>query len=88
LQEFVECFRASARGTREESERFKRFGYDELLTRDEVSLGLTWLCDEALEDLENLPPADVIAREIVEDLEAAPAEFAVVAEALGERPAS
>jgi type I restriction enzyme M protein len=34
-------------------------------------------------DLENLPPPDVIAQEIVEDLEAALGEFAAVAESLG-----
>lgn len=32
--------------------------------------------------MEHLPPPDVIAREIVEDLEAALAEFAAIAESL------
>ncbi len=32
--------------------------------------------------MENLPPPDVIAREVVEDLEAALAEFAAIAEGL------
>jgi type I restriction enzyme M protein len=82
LADFVACFAA-----REETERFKRFTYDELLARDKVSLDLVWLRDESLEDLENLPPPDVIAQEIVEDLEAALAEFSAVAEALGEKPA-
>jgi type I restriction enzyme M protein len=83
LRDFVSAF-----GAREESERFKRFTYEELLARDKVSLDLVWLRDESLEDLENLPPPDVIAQEIVEDLEAALAEFSAVAEALGERPTS
>jgi type I restriction enzyme M protein len=78
LTEFISCF-----GAREESERFKRFSYEELLARDKVSLDLVWLRDESLEDLENLPPPDVIAQEIVEDLEAALAEFSAVAESLG-----
>jgi len=38
--------------------------------------------DESLEDSENLPPPEVIAQEIVEDLEAALAEFAAIAESL------
>jgi type I restriction enzyme M protein len=80
LQDFIACFSA-----REETERFKRFTYDELLARDKVSLDLVWLRDESLEDLENLPPPDVIAQEIVEDLEAALAEFSAVAESLGEK---
>ena len=41
--------------------------------------------DESLEDLENLPSPDVIAREIVENLTAALAEFEAVATALEEQ---
>jgi len=47
-----------------------------------------WLRDESLEDLENLPPPDVIAQEIVDDLEAALAEFSAVAQSLGDAPTS
>ncbi len=35
--------------------------------------------------MDNLPPPEVIAQEIVEDLEAALAEFAAIAESLGAR---
>jgi len=83
LQDLIASFAAEDRRGRAESERFRRFSYDELLQRDKVSLDLVWLRDESLEDMDNLPPPDVIAREIVEDLEAALAEFAAVAEALG-----
>jgi len=38
-----------------------------------------WLKDESLEDSANLPPPDVIAQEIVEDLEAALEQFAAIA---------
>jgi len=85
LQDFVQAFGSEDRRGRLESERFKRFSYDELLQRDKVSLDLVWLRDESLEDMDNLPPPDVIAQEIVEDLEAALAEFAAVAESLGTR---
>jgi len=85
LQEFVDCYRPGKRHLREESERFKRFSYEELVARDKVSLDLVWLRDESLEDFENLPPPEVIAQEIVEDLEAALTEFAAVAEALAPR---
>jgi type I restriction enzyme M protein len=83
LRDFAAAFEA-----REESERFRRFSYEELVARDKASLDLVWLRDESLEDLENLPPPDVIAQEIVEDLEAALAEFSAVAESLGEPPTS
>jgi type I restriction enzyme M protein len=82
LEDFIACYKPEDRATRVESERFKLFTYDELLQRDKVSLDLIWLRDESLEDSANLPPPDVIAREIVEDLEAALSEFAQIAESL------
>lgn len=72
----------AAYGAREESERFRRFAYDESLARDKVNLEITWLRDDSLEDMENLPPPEVIAREIAEDLEAALVEFSAIAESL------
>jgi type I restriction enzyme M protein len=65
-----------------ETERFRAFGYDELIARDKVNLDITWLRDDSLEDLDNLPAPEIIAREIVEDLTAALAEFEAVAAAL------
>ena len=38
-----------------------------------------WLRDESLEDSANLPNPDIIAAEIVEDLQAALAQFAEIA---------
>jgi type I restriction enzyme M protein len=83
LRDFVTAYSPEDRTARAESERFRRFSYEDLVQRDKVSLDLVWLRDESLEDMENLPPPDVIAREIVEDLEAALAEFAAIAESLG-----
>ena len=82
LDDFVAAYKPEAREKREESERFHRFTYDELLQRDKVSLDITWLRDESLEDVDNLPPPEVIAQEIVEDLEAALTEFSALAERL------
>jgi type I restriction enzyme M protein len=82
LDDFVECYKARRRGTRDESERFRRFAYDELVARDKASLDIFWLRDESLEDTDNLPAPGVIAAEIVEDLQAALAEFTELAESL------
>jgi type I restriction enzyme M protein len=82
LKDFITSYQSENRGKRAESERFKPFAYDELLARDKVSLDLIWLRDDSLEDSANLPPPDVIAQEIVEDLEAALSEFAQIAETL------
>ena len=78
LQEFVDCHRSG----RVDSERFTSFSYEELVARDKVNLDISWLRDESLEDLDNFPAPEVIAREIVEDLTAALAEFEPVAAAL------
>jgi type I restriction enzyme M protein len=82
LAEFITAYNTENRHARVEGERFKRFTYEELLQRDKVSLDLIWLRDESLEDSENLLPPDVIAMEIVEDLEAALAEFSAIASGL------
>ena len=85
LDDFVTCYLPEKpRAERVETERFKPFSYDELIARDKANLDITWLRDESLEDTDNLPPPEVIAREIVEDLTAALAEFEAVATALEE----
>jgi type I restriction enzyme M protein len=87
LEDFIRAYNAENRHERTESERFKPFSYGELLQRDKVSLDLIWLRDESLEDSENLPPPDVLAQEIAEDLEAALSEFATITETLRMRAA-
>ncbi|YAL83647.1 N-6 DNA methylase [Dermacoccaceae bacterium W4C1] len=82
LDDFVASHNAAERA---ESERWKPFSYDEIVARDKANLDITWLKDNSLEDLDNLPAPDVIAREIVEDLTAALAEFDAVATALEEQ---
>src|SRR3954449_239640 len=88
LDDFVTAYLSDKERTeRVESERWKPFDYDELVARDKANLDITWLRDESLEDADNLPAPEVIAREIVEDLTAALVEFEAVAAAL-EREAS
>ncbi|OOO03009.1 MAG: putative type I restriction enzymeP M protein [Chromatiales bacterium USCg_Taylor] len=51
--------------------RWRAYSDDEVIKRDKASLDIFWLKDESLSESENLPPPDVIAQEIAEDLEAA-----------------
>jgi type I restriction enzyme M protein len=67
------------RHDRKESERFKSFTYEDLIKRDKINLDIFWLKDEALEDSANLPAPEIIAADIVEDLQAALAQFAEIA---------
>ena len=64
--------------------RWRAYSYDELVARDKTSLDIFWLKDESLADSDNLPAPGVIAREIVEDLEAALAQFRLIAGDLGD----
>jgi len=83
LDEFVDAYLSGKpRDERVESERWKSWDYDELAARDKANLDIMWLRDESLEDADNLPVPEIIAREIVEDLTAALAEFEAVAAAL------
>ena len=59
--------------------RWRVYGIDELLARDKASLDIFWLRDETLADSDNLPPPEVIAQEIVDDLEAALEQFRLIA---------
>ncbi len=86
LADFVESYSPEDRSKRFESERFRRFGYDELMARDKANLDITWLRDESLEDSSNLPAPGVLAAEIVEELEAALAQFAELAASLPIEP--
>ena len=82
LDDFVTCYNPASRHQRQESERFKRYTYDELLDRDKVSLDLFWLRDESLEDIDNLPAPAVLAAEIAEDLQSALTEIRILVESL------
>jgi type I restriction enzyme M protein len=67
------------RHDRKPADRFRSFTYEELTKRDKLNLDIFWLKDESLEDSANLPPPDVIAQEIVEDLQAALEQFSEIA---------
>lgn len=75
LEEFVKCYNPQNRRNRKETERFKKFVYDEIVQRDKVNLDIFWLKDKSLEEFDNLPEPDEIAEEIVENLETALEQF-------------
>jgi type I restriction enzyme M protein len=83
LDDFVKVARLAERHARTESDRFHRFGYDELIKRDRLNLDIFWLKDASLDDPDSLPPPDEIAAEIVESLEAALERFRSVTARLG-----
>ncbi len=82
LRDFIACYNPDNRHARKETERFKYFRYDALIARDKASLDLFWLKDDSLDNLDDLPPPDVLQQEIIDHLEAALAAFRDVAAGL------
>ena len=82
LKDFIKCYNPENRYERKETERFHVFTYEELIARDKTNLDIFWLKDKSLEDAENLPEPDVLAREIADNLEAALDQFSAIYEDL------
>jgi type I restriction enzyme M protein len=90
LDEFVQCYNPANRQVRKPTwsekkpdGRWRAYDYDELIARDKASLDIFWLKDDSLEDSANLPNPDIIAQEIVDDLEAALEQFRLIANDIG-----
>jgi len=86
LEDFVSCYNPENRFNRkatwspEKPEgRFRRYTYEEIVARDKTNLDIFWIKDKSLADLENLPDPDVLAGEIIEDVEAALERFREIA---------
>lgn len=86
LDDFVECYNPGNRHERQETwsednpdGRWRAFSYEELLERDKLNLDIFWIRDESLENSEDLPAPDVIAADMVADLEAALEQLRLVA---------
>ena len=78
LADFIKCYHPENIAKRKETYdaqknpegRWRRFTYEEIIARDKTSLDITWIKDKSLTDLDNLPDPDVLAEEIIENLEA------------------
>ena len=82
LDEFVSSYNPAKRHERKETENFKYFKYEDLIARDKASLDIFWLKDDSLDNLDDLPPPDVLQQEIIDHLEAALNAFRDVAAGL------
>ncbi|WP_406122461.1 N-6 DNA methylase [Streptomyces sp. NBC_00989] len=88
LDDFVAAYRPEEpRSARVESEDdngpFRKFSYEDLIARDKVNLDITWMKDPALDDADSGLAPEVIAEEIVRDLQSALNEFTAIARSLG-----
>jgi type I restriction enzyme M protein len=85
LRDFISCYNPTNRHKRKETwsesnlkGRWRKFEYAEIITRDKTSLDISWLKDNSLADLDNLPDPDVLAAEIIENLEAGLLSFKAI----------
>lgn len=90
LQDFVNCYNSKYRSkhpsvwlSKKPDGRWRKFTYDELVARDKTSLDIFWLRDGSLYDLDNPPEPDVLAAEIIENLEAGLHSFREILNGLG-----
>jgi type I restriction enzyme M protein len=78
LSDFISCYNAENISKRTETYhpetnpegRWRKFSYEEIIARDKTSLDITWVKDKSLTDLDNLPDPDVLAEEIIDNLQA------------------
>lgn len=86
LSEFIGCYNPKNRHVRQETwheannpeGRWRKFSYEQVIARDKTSLDIFWLKDKSLADLDNLPEPDVLADEIIENIEAALSSFKAI----------
>jgi type I restriction enzyme M protein len=90
LRDFITCYNPKNRHLRKETYspdvnpdgRWRRFTFEEVIARDKTSLDITWIKDKSLADLDNLPDPDILAAEIIENLEAGLESFRKILDTL------
>ena len=90
LRDFITCYKPKNRHIRKETYnpdtnpdgQWRRFTYEEIVARDKTSLDITWIKDKSLVDLDNLPDPDILASEIIENLEAGLESFRKILDTL------
>lgn len=89
LRDFISCYNASNRKKRKETwsekntqGRWRKYSYDDIMSRDKASLDIFWLKDENLIDLDNLPDPDVLLNDIIKNVESALESFRTIKDAI------
>ncbi|MDD3050956.1 MAG: class I SAM-dependent DNA methyltransferase [Candidatus Cloacimonetes bacterium] len=89
LKDFVKLYNPENRNKRVETwsetnpeGRWRKFTYSEIIERDKTNLDIFWIKDKSLTDLDNLPDPDVLANEIIENIEAGLNSFKEIMETI------
>ena len=91
LEEFINLYNSDNINRRSETwsedneeGRWRKYSYEEVLERDKTSLDIFWIKDKSLTDLDNLPDPDILANEIIENIESGLSSFKEIMESIGE----
>lgn len=89
LEDFITCYNPENRHDRRETYspetpdgRWRKFSIDEILKRDKTNLDIFWVKDKSLADLDNLPSPEILAADILENLQSALDSFTELQEQL------
>lgn len=77
LSDFIQSY-GTDKSARQEHERFRAFSAEQLLKRDKANLDIFWIADETFSDLAATPVPDKLAVELMEDLQAAVEQLALI----------
>ena len=90
LEEFINLYNSDNINRRSETwsedneeGRWRKYSYEEVLERDKTSLDIFWIKDKSLTDLDNLPDPDILANEIIENIESGLSCFREIMETIG-----
>ncbi len=88
LQDFINCYHPENRNKRTQTwseqnqeGRWRKFTYDEIIARDKTNLDIFCLAD-----LDSLPDPDILANEIIENIEAGLERFKEIMATINGRP--
>ncbi|GHV25889.1 SAM-dependent DNA methyltransferase [Bacteroidia bacterium] len=89
---FVECYHAKDRNQTKETYskenpngRFRKYTYEEIATREKFNFDIFWLKDDSYIDIDSLPEPEILAQEIIDNLESALASFRNVLDGLNKK---
>ena len=89
LRDFITLYNPENRHKRAETwsennpeGQWRKFTDEEIINRDKTNLDIFWLKDKSLADLDNLPDPDILADEIMENLQAGLDSFKEIKETL------
>ena len=89
LEEFITLYNSENLAKRKETwsedneeGRWRKYAYEDIIARDKTSLDIFWIKDKSLTDLDNLPDPDILANEIIENIESGLNAFKEIMEAI------